>query len=69
MTSQLQLRLLNERLYELGFAQTFPKESSGIIVIVGCGFAGLACAIGSLRKGHSVVILEKDLEHRQLGSP
>lgn len=68
MTSQAQSRLSNERLYELGFAQTFHKDSSGIsIIIVGCGFAGLACAIESFRKGHSVVILEKDPEHRQLG--
>ncbi|KAI0312111.1 monooxygenase [Amylostereum chailletii] len=34
--------------------------SSGIsIIIVGLGFAGLACAIESVIKGHSVIVLEK----------
>ncbi|KAI0311473.1 monooxygenase [Amylostereum chailletii] len=44
----------------MGFAKTVPLDPSGIsIVIVGLGFAGLACAIESVLKGHSVIVLEK----------
>ncbi len=39
------------------------REASSIsslrVSIVGCGFAGLACAIESRLKGHSVLLLEK----------
>jgi hypothetical protein len=43
-------------------------ESTGIrILIVGCGFAGLACAIESVRKGHDVVIFERYTELWSLG--
>ena len=31
------------------------------VIVVGCGFAGLACAIESRRKGYKVVLLEKHL--------
>lgn len=35
-------------------------RATGIdVLIVGCGFAGLACAIECKQKGHSVVVLEK----------
>lgn len=44
-------------------------ETTGIkVLIVGCGFAGLACAIECARKGHNAVILEKLMELRSLGS-
>ena len=69
MEPKSQSHLSDERLGELGYAQALQKDSSGIsIVIVGCGFAGLACAIESVRKGHSVIVLEKYEEHRQLGA-
>ena len=32
------------------------------VIIVGCGFAGLACAIESRRKGHKVTLVEKSRE-------
>ncbi|ETW79363.1 hypothetical protein HETIRDRAFT_50323 [Heterobasidion irregulare TC 32-1] len=68
MEPKSQSHLSDERLGELGYAQALQKDSSGIsIIIVGCGFAGLACAIESVRKGHSVIVLEKYEEHRQLG--
>ncbi|TFY75352.1 hypothetical protein EWM64_g8660 [Hericium alpestre] len=58
----------DEQLRELGYAQVLPPNSSGIrIIIVGCGFAGLACAIESVRKGHSVTLLEKYDHIRTLG--
>ncbi|EPQ61259.1 FAD/NAD P-binding domain-containing protein [Gloeophyllum trabeum ATCC 11539] len=51
-----------------GFAQVAPPNSTGIkIIVVGAGFAGLACAIESKRKGHEVVILEKFKELKALG--
>ncbi|EIM86375.1 FAD/NAD-P-binding domain-containing protein [Stereum hirsutum FP-91666 SS1] len=52
----------------MGYAQTLPPHSSGVsIIIVGCGFAGLACAIESVRKGHKVVVLEKYKQLKMLG--
>jgi len=49
------------QLTDMGFASTLEPGSSGIrVLIVGCGFGGLACAIESARKGHMVTILEKD---------
>jgi NADPH-dependent 2,4-dienoyl-CoA reductase/sulfur reductase-like enzyme len=51
-----------------GFAKVAPLNSTGIkVIIVGAGFAGLACAIECKRKGHDVVILEKFKELKQLG--
>ncbi|KAA1475574.1 monooxygenase [Dentipellis sp. KUC8613] len=62
------VELTDDELRELGFAQVAPPNSSGIrIIIVGCGFAGLACAIESVRKGHSVTILEKYPEVKNVG--
>ena len=37
------------------------------VIIVGCGFAGLACAIESRRKGHKVILLEKHSSVERLG--
>ncbi|KAI0060258.1 monooxygenase [Artomyces pyxidatus] len=52
----------------IGFGQVAPPSSSGInIIVVGCGFAGLACAIESTRKGHSVIILEKHKRVEPIG--
>lgn len=43
-------------------------EGSGItILIVGCGFGGIAAAIECYRKGHKVVVFEKNLEIGGLG--
>ncbi|KAI0028905.1 monooxygenase [Vararia minispora EC-137] len=45
----------------MGYARAVEPNSSGIhVLVVGCGFAGLACAIESVRKGHTVTVLEKD---------
>lgn len=42
--------------------------STGIrVIIVGCGFAGLSCAIECKRKGHDVLLLEKFDELKPLG--
>ncbi|THH07687.1 hypothetical protein EW145_g3206 [Phellinidium pouzarii] len=38
------------------------------IIVVGCGFAGLACAIESKRKGHKVIVLEKRPSLESLGA-
>jgi 2-polyprenyl-6-methoxyphenol hydroxylase-like FAD-dependent oxidoreductase len=37
------------------------------VIIVGCGFAGLACAIESRLKGHEVTLLEKHQKLDTLG--
>lgn len=37
------------------------------IVIVGCGFAGLACAIEAKRKGHKVTVFDKRQSTSALG--
>ncbi|KAI5118775.1 hypothetical protein M0805_005656 [Coniferiporia weirii] len=43
-------------------------DSSAIeVIIVGCGFAGLACAIESRRRGHKVILLEKRPTLESLG--
>ena len=39
------------------------------LIIVGCGFAGLACAVESRRKGHNVILLEKRTSVETLGEP
>ncbi|KAI0046171.1 monooxygenase [Auriscalpium vulgare] len=58
--SALSTQVESSHTAEFGVGQVVPPGSSGIsIIVVGCGFAGLACAIESVRKGHSVVILEK----------
>ncbi|EGO20741.1 hypothetical protein SERLADRAFT_442075 [Serpula lacrymans var. lacrymans S7.9] len=45
-----------------------PPNSTGInIIVVGCGYGGLACAIECKRKGHRVTILEKIPEFKVLG--
>jgi len=50
------------------FERIAPPGSSGIkIVVVGAGYAGLACAIECTRKGHEVVILEKVQKLKILG--
>lgn len=52
----------------VGFAEVAPLGSSGIhVIIVGAGFAGLACAIECRRKGHTVIVLEKFKELKILG--
>ena len=52
----------------IGFAQMAKPGSSGIdVIVVGCGFAGITCAIESIRKGHTVTILEKYEEMRMIG--
>lgn len=52
----------------IGYAQVAPVDSSGIkVIIVGAGFAGLACAIECKRKGHRVLVLEKFSELKILG--
>lgn len=57
-----------EQLGSMGYTQTLRPHSSGVsIIIVGCGFAGLACAIESVRKGHKVIVLEKYKELKMLG--
>lgn len=54
----------------VGFERVAKSNSSGIrIIIVGAGFAGLACAIECRRKGHEVVVLEKFKELKVLGEP
>jgi NADPH-dependent 2,4-dienoyl-CoA reductase/sulfur reductase-like enzyme len=61
--------LSDAQLADAGFARALAPGTSGIhIVIVGCGFAGLACAIESVRKGHTAVILEKDDSVRTQGA-
>ncbi|TFK53831.1 monooxygenase [Heliocybe sulcata] len=50
------------------YAKVAEPKSSGIkVVIVGAGFAGLACAIECVRKGHEVLVLEKFREIKSLG--
>lgn len=52
----------------MGYAREVEPSSSGIdMIIVGCGFAGITCAIESARKGHSVMVLEKYEEIRMIG--
>lgn len=52
----------------IGFEKIAAPNSSGIkVLIVGAGFAGLACAIECRRKGHEVVVLEKFGEMKILG--
>jgi cation diffusion facilitator CzcD-associated flavoprotein CzcO len=47
---------------------TAAPESSGIsVLIVGCGFGGIAAAIECYRKGHKVVVFEKNSEIGGLG--
>ena len=53
----------------IGYEQIAPPNSTGIkIIIVGAGFAGLACGIECRRKGHEVLILEKFKELKILGA-
>lgn len=60
--------LSQEQLDSRGYTRILPPHSSGIsIIIVGCGFAGLSCAIESVRKGHRVVVLEKYKQVKMLG--
>ena len=55
-------------LREMGYSRAVEPASSGIdLVIAGCGFAGIACAIESVRKGHSVTVLEKHDEMLMIG--
>ena len=52
----------------IGYEKVAPSDSSGIkVVIVGAGFAGLACAIECKRKGHTVLVLEKFRKLKILG--
>ncbi|EPQ50250.1 FAD/NAD P-binding domain-containing protein [Gloeophyllum trabeum ATCC 11539] len=47
---------------------SFSWSSTGIkVVIVSAGFAGLACAIECVRKGHEVLVLEKFKALKSLG--
>lgn len=48
---------------------TAPEKSSGIrVIIVGCGYGGIAAAIECHRKGHEVVVFEKNQEVGGLGT-
>ena len=52
----------------VGYEKVAPPNSTGIkVIIVGAGFAGLACAIECKRKGHEVLLLEKFRELKILG--
>ena len=52
----------------IGYEKIAPPNSTGIkIIIVGAGFAGLACGIECKRKGHEVLLLEKFRELKILG--
>lgn len=52
----------------IGHGLVAPPGSSGIhVIIVGSGFAGLACAIECTRKGHTVLVLDKVRELQPLG--
>ncbi|KAH8119508.1 monooxygenase [Phellopilus nigrolimitatus] len=52
----------------VGYNKVAPPNSTGIkVVIVGAGFAGLACAIECKRKGHEVLLLEKFKELKIIG--
>ncbi|KLO05518.1 monooxygenase [Schizopora paradoxa] len=54
--------------FDVGFEKVAEPNSTQIkIIIVGAGFAGLACAIECKRKGHEVVVLEKFSEMKILG--
>lgn len=47
---------------------TAAPESSGItVLVVGCGYGGIAAAIECHRKGHKVVVFEKNSEIGGLG--
>jgi monoamine oxidase len=47
---------------------TAAPGSSGVsVLIVGCGFGGIAAAIECHRKGHRVVVFEKNSEIGGLG--
>lgn len=53
----------------VGYERVANADSSSIkIIVVGAGFAGLACAIECRRKGHSVIVLEKFKELKILGA-
>lgn len=48
---------------------TAPEGSSGIrVIVVGCGYGGIAAAIECHRKGHNVVVFEKNQEIGGLGT-
>jgi FAD binding domain len=52
----------------IGFGLVAPPSSTGIkVIVIGSGFAGLACAIECKRKGHDVLVLEKFSELKVLG--
>jgi hypothetical protein len=52
----------------IGLGLVAPPSSTGIkVIVVGSGFAGLACAIECKRKGHDVLVLEKFSELKVLG--
>ena len=60
-------KAMNEN-HGIGFEKVALPNSTNIkIIIVGAGFAGLACGIECKRKGHDVVILEKFSELKTLG--
>jgi len=59
---------LSDGSFGIGFEKVAAPNSSGIkVIIVGAGFAGLACAIECQRKGHEVLVLEKFSEMKTLG--
>ncbi|KAI5118203.1 hypothetical protein M0805_005557 [Coniferiporia weirii] len=52
----------------VGYERIAPPRSTGVrVLVVGAGFAGLACAVECVRKGHQVVVLEKFGELKILG--
>src|ERR1041385_451715 len=53
-----------------GPRDTAPAGSSGIrVIIIGCGYGGIAAAIECHRKGHKVIVFEKNAEIGGLGTP
>jgi monoamine oxidase len=51
-----------------GVEGTAPPGSSGVcVIVVGCGYGGIAAAIECHRKGHKVVVFEKNEEVGGLG--
>jgi ribulose 1,5-bisphosphate synthetase/thiazole synthase len=51
-----------------GAEGTAPVGSSRIcVIVVGCGYGGIAAAIECHRKGHKVVVFEKNQEVGGLG--
>lgn len=60
----------SEHIDNTGVGIVAPPSSTGIkVIIIGSGFAGMACAIECHRKGHTALLLEKFSELKLLGTP